>query len=261
MKTLSKPVAAMAFSLLALVLLPLGGAAAAGVDVNDFETLSRITGLHPSTTTRALDAVQVGRQPPPPPPSSSFLRDVVAASSSSRHLQEESTPSYLFVQMADDCTFQRTARGNVVLKSRRFHGDTVMFSDRPFTYEAAIPTETFLDNFPDIFNADNGGMPNAAITLVQNDESKDVVVSVFAKAVVNGPTYVYKLEQSDEQASVESLSDVLGGKDKMTYDHCSIFIDSGSCSCFFCNTFAQCNSNSCCHGGCCKRNPCLFNAC
>ena len=54
---------------------------------------------------------------------------------------------------------------------------------------------------------------------------------MYVKAVVkhrddpNGPTYVYKLEQSDEQDSVTSLSDVMGGKDKMTYDHCSIFID------------------------------------
>ena len=46
-------------------------------------------------------------------------------------------------------------------------------------------------------------------------------MSVFVKAVVkhkgdpDGPTYVYKLEQSDEQDSVTSLSDVMGGgKDK-----------------------------------------------
>ena len=55
---------------------------------------------------------------------------------------------------------------------------------------------------------------------------------MLVKAVVkhkgdpDGPTYVYKLEQSDEQDSVTSLSDVMAGKDKMTYDHCSIFIDS-----------------------------------
>ena len=145
--------------------------------------------------------------------------------------KEEEGPKYLIVQMADQCIFQTTDSGNLVLKSRHFHGDTVMFSDRPFTYEEEISTESFFDTFDDTFNADNGGKPNAAITLVQNDESKDVVVSVFVKAVVkhrddpNGPTYVYKLEQSDEQDSVTSLSDVMGGKDKMTYDHCSIFID------------------------------------
>lgn len=145
--------------------------------------------------------------------------------------EKEEGPEYLFVQMADQCIFQTTDSGNLVLKSRHFHGDTVVFSDRPFTYEEEISTESFFDSFDDTDNADNGGKPNAAITLVQNDESKDVVVSVFVKAVVkhkddpDGPTYVYKLEQSDEQDSVTSLSDVMGGKDKMTYDHCSIFID------------------------------------
>jgi len=145
--------------------------------------------------------------------------------------EKEEDPEYLIVQIADQCIFQTTDSGNLVLKSRHFHGDTVMFSDRPFTYEEEISTESFFDSFDDTFNADNGGKPNAAITLVQNDESKDVVVSVLVKAVVkhkddpDGPTYVYKLEQSDEQESVTSLSDVMGGKDKMTYDHCSIFID------------------------------------
>merc|ERR1719199_2111457 len=146
--------------------------------------------------------------------------------------------------MVDQCIFQTTDSGNLVLKSRHFHGDTVVFSDRPFTYEEEISTESFFDSFDDRFNADNGGKPNAAITLVQNDESKDVVVSVFVKAVVkhgdgpDGPTYVYKLEQSDEQDSVTSLSDVMGGKDKMTYDHCSIFIDGLYDSDNFCDSLS-----------------------
>ena len=166
--------------------------------------------------------------------------------------KEEEGPKYLFVQMADQCIFQTTDSGNLVLKSRHFHGDTVKFSDRPFTYEEEISTESFFDSFDDTFNADNGGKPNAAITLVQNDESKDVVVSVFVKAVVkrkddpDGPTYVYKLEQSDEQDSVTSLSDVMGGKDKMTYDHCSIFIDPWDDHDFFCKyCWYSCYDDSC----------------
>ena len=125
--------------------------------------------------------------------------------------EKEEGPSYMFVQMADQCIFQTTDGGNTVLKSRHFHDVTVVFSDRPFEYEEEIATESFFDDFDATFNAGNGGKPNAAITLVQNDESKDVVVSVFVKAVVkhrddpDGPTYVYKLEQSDEQASVASL--------------------------------------------------------
>ena len=142
-------------------------------------------------------------------------------------------PSYLFVQMADQCIFQITDNANLVLKSRHFHEDTVMFSDRPFRYEEDVPTEFFFESFDDKFNTGNGGKPNAAITLFQNDGSKRaVVLSVFVKAVVkhgdgpDGPTYVYKLEQSEDQASVTSLSEVIDGGDKMTYDHCSIFIDS-----------------------------------
>jgi len=199
-------------------------AAAAGeVDVVTF--LSHFE-LHPSTTKRTLN-VLYGAHPEHLQEAPSFLRDVAT----SRHLQEE-RPTYLFVQMFDECIFQTTDSGIVVVKSRHPHGQTVQFSDRPFTYEQTITTEEFFDTFPDKFNDDNGGMPNSAITLVQDDESKDVVVAVFAKAVIkhredpDGPTYVYKLEQSDEQASVTSLSDILGGKNKVTYDHCSIFIDS-----------------------------------
>ena len=49
--------------------------------------------------------------------------------------EEEEVPNYLYVQMADQCIFQTTDSGNSVLKSRHFHGETVKFSDRPFTYE------------------------------------------------------------------------------------------------------------------------------
>ena len=208
----------------------------------DVATLRRLTGfdIDPSTAGRALDAVRDARHPSQQQrpdakerPSSSFLRDV-AMTTPPRHPRnlQEGQPSYLFVQMADQCIFQTTEGGNTILKSRHFHGDTIMFSDRPFTYEAAIPTESFFGTFHVDFNVNNGGMPNAAVTLIQNNESQDIVVSTFVKAVVKrgeddptGPTYVYKLEQSDEQASVESLSDVLGGEDKVVYDHCSIFID------------------------------------
>jgi hypothetical protein len=269
------------------------------VDTNDgVVTLLHLTGhhpdLHPATVTQAINVLRDGRPPQQP----SHLRD----GKTSRHLQEQGGgPSYLFVQMVDKCTFQTTEGGNTVLKSRHYHGDTVMFSDRPFTYEDTIPTEDHFDNFNATFTNDNGGMPNAAITLIQNDRSIGVVVSVFVKAVVkrrddpDGPTYVYKLEQSDEQASVRSLSDVMGGRDKVTYDHCSIFIDSvDPCSCCptcpydtpgdarsacaFCAGFFCCNQNTCpnsCNGGalcgggcfcsyssasCCRNNLCNYCA-
>jgi hypothetical protein len=273
MKILSKPLALVGSLLLALVLLALSGAAAseppqpplsweaaAGEDV----VTPR---LHPSTLERSIAAAQIGRpqnsnqQEPKEAPS--FLRDVAT----SRHLQQEdSSPSYLFVQMADGCIFQRTSKGNVVLKSRHFHGSTVRFSDRPFTYEDAVPTESFFADFPDFFNGGNGGMPNAAIALVQDGESKDVVVSTFARAVVkrgeeddpDGPaTYGYKLEQSDEQASVVPLADILGGEDKVVYDHCSIFID-GASPCLPVSSYCKGimgQDDSCCDSS----NPCGSN--
>ena len=238
-------------------LLPVGLLSLAAA--NDVLESRHLTLLRPETLVQALDAVRHGRSdavrhgrrarqekskehPDDPDDPLRRLRRVqedggqpttceAALAEAEKNLAAYG-PNYLFVQMADQCIFQTTDSGNLVLKSRHFHGDTVMFSDRPFTYEEEISTESFFGNFDNLFNTENGGKPNAAITLVQNDESKDVVVSVFVKAVVkrkddpDGPTYVYKLEQSDEQESVTSLSDVLGGKDKMTYDHCSIFIDS-----------------------------------
>ena len=226
--------------------------------VGDDVVSSRRLGLDPSTFQRNLEILRGGRsQRLEQRAAPSFLRADVATS---RHLQD-ADPSYLFVQMADKCTFQTTDNGNTVVKSRHFHGDTVVFSDRPFTYENEVPTESFFENFDEAFIKDKGGEPNAAITLVQNGESKDVVVSVFVKAVVkhredpDGPMYVYKLEQSDEQASVKSLSDVMGGKDKITYDHCSIFIDEGPDS-YCCSGTGSCYSYgygwdpSGCNGSC-----------
>ena len=263
-------------ALLAVSLLSLAAA-------NDVLAARHLALLHPATLVRALDALRRGRRArkekskehaDDPDDPLRHLRRVqedggqpatceaalaeaeqnLAAYEEKEKLEKEEGPNYLFVQLADQCIFQTTDSGNLVLKSRHFHGDTVKFSDRPFTYEEEISTESFFDSFDDTFNAGNGGKPNAAITLVQNDESKDVVVSVIVKAVVkhrddpNGPTYVYKLEQSDEQDSVTSLSDVMGGKDKMTYDHCSIFIDADNPGCvpFF-------GGPACCPGIC---GPC-----
>ena len=39
------------------------------------------------------------------------------------------------------------------------------------------------------------------------------------------PTYGYVLEQSTQQESVMSLEDMMDGKDSVSFDHCSMFID------------------------------------
>lgn len=77
-------------------------------------------------------------------------------------------------------------------------------------------------------------MPNAALTIVHDDISRDVVVSVFAEGYIKdtegegggvGQTYGYKLEQSTSQESVMSLEALMDGGDSVTLDHCSMFID------------------------------------
>ena len=245
---LPKPFAIGCCSLLALAFLSLAAAEQPRKAGGSGDVMTSSHNLHPVTLVRTLDALRDGRRAHRKK-SKHYLADdpldylrrtkettcEAALAESEKNLAacqasgaEEEGPSYMFVQMADQCIFQTTDSGTTILKSRHFHGDTIMFSDRPFTYEKDMSTTSFFEDFDDTFNADNGGKPNAAITLVQNDESKDVVVSVFVvkhRDDSDGPTYVYKLEQSDEQASVASLSDIMGGEDKMTYDHCSIFID------------------------------------
>ena len=77
-------------------------------------------------------------------------------------------------------------------------------------------------------------MPNAALTIVHDDISRDVVVSVFAEGYIKdtegegggeGQTYGYKLEQSTSQKSVMSLEALMDGEDSVTLDHCSMFVD------------------------------------
>ena len=94
---------------------------------------------------------------------------------------EAATPTLLFVQMADKCTLYRDEFGVYHLESSKFHSDTEMFTDRPFQLEDTVPTADWFSNFDELFD-DGKGMPNAALTIVDDDESKDVVVSVFAEA-------------------------------------------------------------------------------
>ena len=76
----------------------------------------------------------------------------------------------------------------------------------------------------------NSVMAESLLTIVEDNTSKDIVVSIFAKGYVKEgegevPTYGYVLEQSTEQKSVVSLEDMMGGKDSVTFDHCSMFVD------------------------------------
>ena len=137
-------------------------------------------------------------------------------------------PQWLFVQMADECTSYRDSDGVFHLESRKFHKDTERFSDRPLRYENTTSTSGWFENFNKLFD-DGDGMPNAALTIVDDDMSKDVVISVFAEGYIkdeegDAPTYGYKLEQSTDQQSVMSLEELMNGEGA-TFDHCSMFID------------------------------------
>ena len=142
-------------------------------------------------------------------------------------------PHWLFVQVADMCTLFRDEDGVYHLESNKFNEKTEWFSDRPMQLEKTEPTAEWFANFNELFD-DEKGMPNAALTIVDDDTSKDIVVSIFAKGYVKEgegevPTYGYVLEQSTEQKSVVSLEDMMGGKDSVTFDHCSMFVDEITC--------------------------------
>eukprot|EP00985_Skeletonema_marinoi_P018944 scaffold10715_cov96-Skeletonema_marinoi.AAC.1 len=111
-------------------------------------------------------------------------------------------PKWLFVQMADMCTLYRNEDGEYHIESSKFHKNTEWFTDQLFD--------------------DEKGMPNAALTIVHDDISRDVVVSVFAEGYIKdtegegggvGQTYGYKLEQSTSQESVMSLEALMDGGD------------------------------------------------
>ena len=144
--------------------------------------------------------------------------------------EEMSTPKWLFAQVADKCILDMSGDAPTI-ESSSFHMDTEWFTDRPFRYENTTLTPDWFNNFNELFSDENG-FPNAAMTLVKDDESLGVVVSAF----VNGYTkdgegegdqtvYGYNLNQSDEQKKVKSLEELMGGADKVEFDHCSFFID------------------------------------
>ena len=134
-------------------------------------------------------------------------------------------PAWLFVQMADMCTLYRNEDGKYHIESSKFHKETEWFTDRPFQLEKTQPTSEWFSNFKELFD-DEDGMPNAALTIVHDDISLDVVVSVFAEGYIReGLTYGYKLDQSASQESIVAIEALMDGEDSVTFDHCSMFID------------------------------------
>jgi hypothetical protein len=142
--------------------------------------------------------------------------------------EQEEDASFLYVQMADQCTFEQWKDGTYRFYSSDFHASTYEFTDMPFEEERELSTGEFFSEFHSVYFQENEH-PNTSFTLVDNDNSDGVVVSALASAFVeyaNGEqAYGYVLDQSDSQRSVRSLSDVLDGGSEKTHDHCSLFID------------------------------------
>ena len=89
-------------------------------------------------------------------------------------------PSWLVVQMADMCTLYRDRDGVFYLESNKFHQDTEWFTDRPLQLEKTEPTSEWFNNFNEMFDDENEkGMPNAALTIVDDDTSQRMLLCLF----------------------------------------------------------------------------------
>ena len=142
-------------------------------------------------------------------------------------------PLWIFVQMADTCTLYRGDEGALYIESSKFHEDTECFTELGLglgEMEKVQPTSEFFNNFDELF--DYGGMPNAALTIMDDDLSQDFVVSVFVAQWYSmegegdeATTYGYKLEQYPRQKVKFSLEDLMNGEDSVTFDRCSMFIE------------------------------------
>mmetsp|Transcript_19052 Transcript_19052/g.28256 ORF Transcript_19052/g.28256 Transcript_19052/m.28256 type:complete len:389 (+) Transcript_19052:171-1337(+) len=141
-------------------------------------------------------------------------------------------PSLLFVQMADKCIIDNST-GTPLLKALKedFFNITEAFADRPLRQAHTNSTEDFFSKFNEMFEeggVDGDQWPNAAVTLVDSDKSYGIAISGFVGSYVDesGTYYGYELKQYPEQAAMLSLEDLLEGNESVTFDHCSIFIDS-----------------------------------
>ena len=245
----------------ATLLLPAYAAAAAagGASINDDNATSKLINQHQFLTFQALQALRESRQ------KRLLELEVSSSSHESRELKPDSAksakndsksskaqcgcdmveaeladvkaklaalqqPQLLFTQAADKCVLDMSG-DTPTIESKNFHGDTVIFTDRPLTNENTTSTASWFNNFNELFN-DADGWPNTAMTFVNDDESVGVVVTAFVNGYIkdgedNQTIYGYDLNQSEEQKKVKSLEEIMGGKDKVEFDHCSFFIDSG----------------------------------
>jgi len=150
-------------------------------------------------------------------------------------------PRRLFVQMAQHCTLERAA-GRYYLRTTDMDADTYVFTEMPLQQANVWPTSIFVGYiFDELFPVEK---PNAAFTFnVYNNQSEQTfegpLISVllsshqFILQDDNSTLVVYELRQSSDQGATSPLSRFLRGSDPLgnasvTYEHCSLFIDSAS---------------------------------
>jgi hypothetical protein len=150
-------------------------------------------------------------------------------------------PRRLFVQMAQHCTLERAA-GRYYLRTTDMDADTYVFTEMPLQQANVWPTSIFVGYlFNELFPVEK---PNAAFTFnVYNNQSEQTfegpLISVllsshqFILQDDNSTLVVYELGQSSDQEATSPLSRFFRGSDSLgnasvTYEHCSLFIDSAS---------------------------------
>ena len=165
---------------------------------------------------------------------------------------EVAQPTFLFTQMAETCKLKRKVnnKGDVTYEwsSKDMDDDTYVFSDRPYQIAFTMPTEGFFHGFDEMFNKDNGGKPNGAITFRHKNTKnfEGPLISVFVEAAykTNAGKFIYELSQSKEQEAVNALEDFFedgDGEDDgvVEYEMCSLFIDNTD----FCEECKLCETN------------------
>lgn len=149
-------------------------------------------------------------------------------------------PSFLYVQMAGQCTLDKNG-DRYFLRTEDMDMDTYVFSDRPYTYASTLPTSYFIGYLFDRYFASS--RPNAAFTfnVFQNEseatfEGPLISIMLTAQNMLlqndNSTLIVYELGQSSEQQQVTPLSGFFPGIDpdgtaSVTFQYCSVFIDPG----------------------------------
>ena len=134
------------------------------------------------------------------------------------------TKSYLFVQNASSGTFLPDGNGNYTLTLKGISSQTVYFSDRPVRDAGQISTGAFVEG--SCFSTQNP--PNAAIDVMDGDESSDLVIAELLNPVYDAEakTLQYTVHIiKDHNLSVDSFSKRRDDSLPESFGAVAVFID------------------------------------